>query len=112
LPAPMTWSPEILSYTLGLQALLGLYLRVTDRVWSPIRPLSPDLTVFQGLTARQRSILQLVSLGKSTSSIAARLGFSPATIKQDLRRAMVVLDVSDRQSAVQRAIEFGLIPAP
>jgi len=112
LRAPMTWSPEVLSYTLGLQALLGLQLRITDRMWSPIRPLSPDLTVFQGLTARQRSILQLVSMGKSTSSIAARLGFSPATIKQDLRRAMVVLDVSDRQSAVQRSIEFGLIPAP
>jgi DNA-binding CsgD family transcriptional regulator len=112
LNAPVQWDPDMLNFALAIQALLGIYLRVTDRVWMPIRPLSPDLTVFQGLTARQRTILQLVREGRSTSAIAARLGFSEATIKQDIRRAMVALEVPDRQQAVQRAVEFGLLSTP
>jgi DNA-binding NarL/FixJ family response regulator len=106
----VSWDPDTWNFMTGVQSLLSLYMRVTERVWLPIRPTNPDFAIHQGLTDRQRAILQLVARGKSTTAIAARIGFSSATIKADLRRAMLTLEVADRQLAVQRAQDLGLIP--
>ena len=51
--------------------LLVLALRIKE---------GDDLRNIQGLTARQRSILELMSLGKTNKNIASKLGFSEATI--------------------------------
>jgi DNA-binding CsgD family transcriptional regulator len=107
---PFTWQPTTWHTALAIQALLGMYVRSTDRLWSPLRPRNPQFAVTQGLTQRQVGILQLVGQGRSTSAIAARLGFSESTIKQDLRRAMMTLRASDRQQAVTRARDLGLVP--
>jgi DNA-binding CsgD family transcriptional regulator len=109
---PVTWSPDFWHTCLAIQALLGIYMRATDRSWLPVRPLSSTLTAHQGLTDRQVSVLTLIAQDKSTSAIAARLGFSESTIKQDLRRAMRTLNVTTRQEAVNQAKTLGLITLP
>jgi len=65
----------------------------------------PGATV---LTPRQCAILQLVSDGRTTEAIGAALGYSASTVKQDIQRAMRVLDVPTREAAVARARELGL----
>ena len=110
LSGTFTWNPDTWQVALGIQSLLGLYVRTTERMWSPLRPRSPEFAHRQGLTERQVAILQLVGDDRPTSSIANRLGFSESTIKQDLRRAMIALQVHDRHHAVTRARELGLIP--
>ena len=106
------WDPETWRCAQAVQALLGLYMRVTDRVWLPKRPLSPEFATRQGLSQRQISVLTLLAHGRKLPAIAARLGFSESTIKQDLRRAMAILGARDRREAIDRAIEFGLITSP
>jgi DNA-binding CsgD family transcriptional regulator len=107
---PFRWDPTSWHAALAIQALLGLYVRTTERLWSPLRPRNPEFAIVQGLTDRQVAILQLVDLGRSTSAIATRLGFSESTIKQDIRRAVIALDTADRRQAVARARELGLLP--
>jgi DNA-binding CsgD family transcriptional regulator len=109
LEEPFTWDPTSWHTALAIQAVLGLYVRTTDRFWAPLRPRNPEFAVIQGLSKRQVAILTLVDQGRSTSAIGARLGFSQSTIKQDLRRAMISLEVTDRRQAVQRARELGLL---
>lgn len=103
------WQPTTWQRILAIQAILAMYVRASDHNWTPVRPMSVHTIQRQGLTERQLAVLALVDLGKSTSSIAARLGFSEATIKTDLRRAMHTLQVSDRRQAVARATELGFL---
>lgn len=51
------------------------------------------------LSARQEEILRLVDKGLSNRLIADRLGLSESTVKQHLRAAYKVLDVSNRTEA-------------
>ena len=62
------------------------------------------------LTSRQRRILALVEAGRTNAGIAATLGCSPSTVKQELRRIMVLLDSPDRAACARRARELGLLP--
>ena len=62
------------------------------------------------LTSRQVRILALVEAGRTNAAIAAALGYSPSTVKQELRRVMLVLDASDRAASARRARELGLLP--
>lgn len=61
------------------------------------------------LTARQQRILLLISDGKSNAAIAHLLGYSLSTVKQELQRTLSVLRVDNRQAAVVRARELGLL---
>jgi len=103
------WDPDTWRAIHAIQALLGIYMRVTDRVWLPARPLSPDLTERQGLSRRQISVLTLLERGRTIPAIAARLVFSESTIKQDLRRAARLLGTRDRRSTIARAADLGLL---
>jgi DNA-binding NarL/FixJ family response regulator len=54
-----------------------------------------------GLSARQREIVGLVSEGLSNARIAARLFLSESTVKQHLRAAYKTLGVKNRTQAAR-----------
>jgi len=105
----MKWDPDAWHNALALQALLVLYLRTAGHVGRSTTTRTRSLAPARSLTDRQKRILALAAQGKSTSSIAARLGFSESTVKQDIRRAVSALGVTNRQQAIRRAQELSFI---
>lgn len=61
------------------------------------------------LSAQEINVLKAAAQGKTNSEIGLALRVSEATVKTYLARAFDKLGVSDRTSAVRRAIELGLI---
>jgi DNA-binding NarL/FixJ family response regulator len=61
------------------------------------------------LTARERQILQLAAHGLSGKTIAQQLSLSPSTVKSHFENIYAKWDVSDRASAVAKALREGLI---
>jgi DNA-binding NarL/FixJ family response regulator len=70
-------------------------------------PLETD--PLEGLTQRQREILQLVAEGRSTKEIAAILDVSIKTIETHRARLMERLDIHDVPGLVRFAIRSGLV---
>jgi DNA-binding CsgD family transcriptional regulator len=104
------WNLRNINLLDGLSAAISLWMS---------HPLSGVLEVPQNshyaqlaLTLRQIKIVKLVQLGKSNASIAANLGFSESTIKQELQRIMKRLKSRTREQAVERCVEMKLIPPP
>jgi PAS domain S-box-containing protein len=60
------------------------------------------------LTAREREVVRLVALGRSTPQIASDLGLSPATVRSHVRNAMVKVGAHTRAQLVALVIGEGL----
>jgi DNA-binding NarL/FixJ family response regulator len=70
----------------------------------------PDRTdPVEGLTARQREILQLIAEGRTTKEIAGILGVSVKTIETHRARLMERLDIHDLAGLVRFAVRSGLV---
>ena len=63
----------------------------------------------EGLTTRQREILQLIAEGRSTKEIAAILDVGIKTIETHRARLMDRLDIHDVPGLVRFAIRSGLV---
>lgn len=63
---------------------------------------------FPELTPRERSVLEALAGGASTSQIAARLGLSDKTVRNHLSNIFTKLRVTDRTQAVLKAHAAGL----
>jgi PAS domain S-box-containing protein len=63
----------------------------------------------QELTPRERQILQLAAHGLSRKAIAQHLTLSPLTVKSHFQNIYAKWNVSDRASAVAKALRDGLI---
>lgn len=61
------------------------------------------------LTDRQRQLLDLAKLGKTSKEIANILGLSPQTVKNHFSVIYIKLGASDRTHAVYLALKRGLI---
>ena len=61
------------------------------------------------LTERQAAIARRIEQGQSTRHIAATLGLSEATVKQEVQHVMRRMRTSDRRIAVERARLLGLL---
>lgn len=66
----------------------------------------------EGLTGRQREILQLVAEGKSTKEIARTLDLSVKTVETHRSRLMERLGVHDLPGLIRIAMRAGLVPPP
>lgn len=66
----------------------------------------------QGLTARERQIVQLVARGLTSPQIAVELKLAPNTIKTHLQRIGVKLGTTDRAGIVGVAIRGGHLQVP
>ena len=104
------WQPIDLALLRSLGSALGLWLD------SPLTPRPAPLTfpenpayIAMALTGRQKEILNLVEAGRSNAFIATKLGYSTSTIKQEMQRIMISLDVTSRTEAARRARAIGLI---
>jgi len=61
------------------------------------------------LSAQEVKVLRLAADGRTNAAIGAQLFIGEATVKTYLSRAYEKLGVSDRTSAVRRALELGLL---
>lgn len=64
--------------------------------------------VFDGLTAREHDILELVAQGRDNAQVAASLGLSEKTVRNHITRIFDKLGVENRPQAIVRAREAGL----
>ena len=65
-----------------------------------------------GLSHRERQILQLIAEGKSSAAAAALLFLSPKTVETYRSRMMRKLGIDDYGGLVRFAIAHGLTPMP
>lgn len=62
-----------------------------------------------GLSERGYAVLSLLAEGATTRDISDELGYSPRTIKEDIRKLTVRLEASTRAEVVAKGIRRGLI---
>jgi LuxR family maltose regulon positive regulatory protein len=65
----------------------------------------------ESLSARERSIVELIAQGQSNKEIARTLGITPETVKTHVKNVFVKLAVDKRAHAVARAQALGLVAA-
>jgi len=65
-------------------------------------------TPFPDLTSRERDILALMATGANNTMIAARLGLTEKTVRNNVSNVFAKLRVADRAAAVARARDAGL----
>jgi DNA-binding NarL/FixJ family response regulator len=70
---------------------------------------SPAATADDGLTSRQREILQLVSEGKSSKEVAQLLDISLKTVESHRSQIMDRLNIHDLAGLVRYAVRTGLV---
>src|SRR5439155_1681334 len=63
------------------------------------------------LTARERSVLELIARGRSNKAIAAELKLSEGTVKGYVSVVLGKLGVEDRTQAALFAVKHGLVEA-
>jgi two-component system nitrate/nitrite response regulator NarL len=68
-----------------------------------------DLRRSRELTAREREVLQLAAQGLARKAIAQKLSLSPSTVKTHFENIYTKWGVSDRASAVAKALREGVI---
>ncbi len=78
-------------------------------VASFLRGEAPSSDPLEGLTPRQREVLQLIAEGRSTKEIASDLGLSTKTIETHRAQIMERLQIHDVPGLVRFAIRTGLI---
>ena len=70
---------------------------------------TPEASLAEPLTPRERQVLELVADGLPNKAIAARLGIGAETVKFHLGAILGKLGASNRTDAVRIAIKRGLI---
>ena len=93
----------------ALQAVLDGNIYVPDEWRRIIKNMQQEQQLFQSLSQRQTSILQLISSGKSNREIAEALHISEHTVKSHLQTIFQILSVSNRMECVRKAEQLGLL---
>lgn len=83
--------------------------RVIERLAQQPVPELADRSLLQGLTTREREVLELVARGLSNREIAAALFVEESTVRTHVKRLLAKLGLRDRVQAVIFAYEAGLI---
>lgn len=101
------WGPDSLSLLESVASVLAMWMTHPISGLPPGRSWAAPGPVV--LTSRQVEVLRLSSEGRTTAQIAETLAYSESTVKQELRRALRMLETTDRAIAVQRARLLGLL---
>jgi DNA-binding CsgD family transcriptional regulator len=88
-------TPEAFSFIHTIGGLVGLYLSRLPQ----FRPGEDDKPSREFLSRRQNAILNLIREGLTNHEIAAELGFSESTIRQETMRIYQILKVANRKEA-------------
>ena len=67
---------------------------------------------FPELSRRERDLLELLAAGHSNGTIAAELGLSEKTVRNNVSTILVKLRATDRSAAIIRAREAGIAARP
>ena len=81
------------------------FLRILHKIKADARAVRTDRT----LTARELEVLTWVCDGKTSAEIAAILGISRSTVRNQIQSTLVKLRVNTRSQAVAKAIQKGQI---
>ena len=71
----------------------------------------PRRSIFELLSAREREVLELISLGKSNKQIAAYLFIAPRTVATHVEHILSKLAADNRAHACALGMRLGLIPS-
>jgi DNA-binding NarL/FixJ family response regulator len=82
--------------------------RVIDRMAQQPTPELADQAKLDGLTSREREVLELIARGMSNREIAAALAVEESTVRTHVKRILMKLDLRDRVQAVIFAYETGV----
>ena len=107
---PWTWNDY--TYVDGVAATLSMWLQLrryehsldAAGLGSTRLETRPRL-----LTERQKAVLTLIRDGKSNAAIAASLGYSISTVKNDVQALFTVLGATRRKELVRKALDAGLL---
>ena len=83
--------------------------RVSRHLVTALTDAGEDVSSLDGLSPRQRQILQLVAEGKRTKEIAASLGVSVKTVETHRAAVMERLGIHDLAGLVLYAVQKGLV---
>lgn len=98
---------QIVRYLYGiLDGVSHLAPPARELVRRSLGPVAPN-----GLTEREKEVLELVGRGLSNPQIASGLWISPKTVKRHLEKIYLKLGVHDRTAAAMKATRLGLIRA-
>jgi two-component system response regulator NreC len=92
---------DVYLYPTATKALVADYLRRARA--------GEDRAGYDGLTDREREILNLIAQGKTTPEVAAELYLSPHTIQSHRDHIMTKLDLHSKAALIKYAIAKGLI---
>jgi DNA-binding CsgD family transcriptional regulator len=94
----------------GMSAAIGMWMALRDAdSKAAFTPRRERLSPHARISERQLEVLQMLSGGKTNLQISTKLGFSDSTVKKEVQQVMVFLNVHDREAAVARGRELGLI---
>jgi DNA-binding NarL/FixJ family response regulator len=66
----------------------------------------------QSLAPREREVLQVLAMGRSTEEAAVQLGISVHTLRTHLKKAMTKLSARSKLEAIIQALRAGIIELP
>jgi DNA-binding NarL/FixJ family response regulator len=99
---------EILETIRGVHAGRAVIGAATAKQLGNVFAAATPADPFPELTPRERSVLEALAAGASTSQIADRLGLSNKTVRNHLSNIFTKLRVTDRTQAVIKARAHGL----
>jgi DNA-binding NarL/FixJ family response regulator len=99
---------EIIETIRGVHAGRAVIGAATAKQLGNIFAVATPPDPFPELTPRERSVLEALAAGASTSQIAHRLGLSDKTVRNHLSNIFTKLRVTDRTQAVIKARAHGV----
>lgn len=84
------------------------FISLANATGAQIKEKSSGFTMLDGLTQREREVLQLMVQGQSNKEIGRDLSISQDTAKKHVQAIIAKLGVSDRTQAAVKAVRAGL----
>jgi DNA-binding NarL/FixJ family response regulator len=121
-----TASARLRSFVLGREvAFSAAEMALAHRIWRLLIGIDSQAAALQTVaseaaeaaadlrvTPRELAVIRLLAQGLTATAIGRRLAISERTVHKHLEHAYAKLGVSDRLSAVQRALRLGLLSGP